>query len=730
MKIRYALNENGPKLGFSDESGVTIIEKDGLLFKDHSRTGELLPYEDWRLPAEERTRDLLSRLSLRELAGLMLHKLLREGDRLEYTPELEESYIHGYAYMSIGAERDLSLICGISNEVQAQMERLPHAIPALMTAEGINECRDGGPGSPIFSSWPVPLGIAATFDPENARKWGETTSREYRASGVTVALEPQADIATEPRWNRFFQTFGESPELTADMARAFIDGLQTSSGDREIENGWGRESVCATAKHFPGGGPCEAGRDAHFNFGKYAVYPGNNFEEHLRPFTEGAMKLSGPTGSTAFIMPYYTISYGRDNVNGENVGNGYSDYILRNLLRERLGFSGGIFSDFGITRDIARGSFFAGKGWGVEEYTAEAKHLKSVLAGMCIFGADENYRALNSAIDVAVMRYGEERTRELLCDRVYYRLLYSFRQGMFENPYLDIDESREEIRSAGAAGQGYDVQRKSVIMLKNSKNALPVSGRKKVYIPPRRRSGSRDRIDLKFATQTKGEDGEMVFLPVDARVVSRYFDLTDDPGDADFAIVFIEEPDTGYGWSEEDLASGGNGYLPVSLQYRPYRAVSAREVSIAGGDYFEGFTNRSYKDKTVTAYNESDLDAVLETRRAMGGRPVIVSLILSRPVVVGELEPAADAILVHSGIETSAILDIISGAFEPSGLLPMQMPADMETVEKQLEDVPFDMECYVDSEGRTYDFGYGLNWSGVISDERTARYKRKREVKE
>ena len=85
---------------------------------------------------------------------------------------------------------------------------------------------------------------------------------------------------------RFADTFGEDTELTAEMARAYCDGFQTTPGS---EDGWGEESVHTMVKHFPGGGPCEGGRDAHYAYGKYAVYPGENFKEHLKPFTKGAL---------------------------------------------------------------------------------------------------------------------------------------------------------------------------------------------------------------------------------------------------------------------------------------------------------------------------------------------------------------------------------------------------------------------------------------------------------
>jgi beta-glucosidase len=121
----------------------------------------------------------------------------------------------------------------------------------------------------------------------------------------------------------------------------------------------------------------------------------------------------------------------------------------------------------------------------------------------------------------------------------------------------------------------------------------------------------------------------------------------------------------------------------------------------------------------------TDLHAVLDARGKMKGKPVIVVLELSNPTVVSEFEPSANAILVSFGVQNQAIFDILTGA-EPSGLLPLQMPANMRTVEEQYEDVPHDMEPYVDAEGNTYDFAFGLNWAGVIDDARTATYRKGR----
>ncbi len=150
----------------------------------------------------------------------------------------------------------------------------------------------------------------------------------------------------------------------------------------------------------------------------------------------------------------------------------------------------------------------------------------------------------------------------------------------------------------------------------------------------------------------------------------------------------------------------------------------ARDPSIAGGDPLETFTNRTYRNKSVVASNAGDLKMVLDCRKAMKGKPVVVVIHMSNPMVFSEFEKEADAILATFGVQDQALMDILSGAAEPSGLLPLQMPANMKTVEEQKEDVPFDMICHVDSEGNAYDFGFGLSWSGVIRNERVEGYRK------
>jgi beta-glucosidase len=301
----------------------------------------------------------------------------------------------------------------------------------------------------------------------------------------------------------------------------------------------------------------------------------------------------------------------------------------------------------------------------------------------------------------------------------------SFRTGLFENPYVEPAASAALVGNPDFMQAGYEAQVKSVVMVKNHGQALPQipgqagnDGKKKVFVPER------------YFPQTPGMFGLSMGAPghwdypVDKALVEKYFDWAVEPEEADFALVVIEEPKAGSGYDVNDRKKGGNGYVPISLQYRPYKAEYARKESIAGGDPKEDFTNRSYRGKTVTTYNEKDLDLVIQTRRQMRHKPVVVVVNVSRPVVLSELEPYADAILLTFGVQNQAVLDIISGAAEPNGLLPMQFPADMRTVEEQQEDVPHDMRPLVDADGNVWDFAYGLNWSGAINDARTAKYRK------
>src|SRR5678816_1430427 len=504
------------------------------------------------------------------------------------------------------------------------------------------------------------------------------------------------------------------------MARAYVDGFQTSTGSSEIKNGWGYHSVNAMVKHWPSGGPEEGGRDAHFAYGKFAVYPGDNFQTQLTPFIDGAFKLHGKTKSAAAVMPYYTISYGQDKKNSENVGNSFSKYIITDLLRNKYGYDGVVCTDWGITAEEGKTpDIFAGKSWGVEKLTVAERHYKVLMASVDQFGGNNDAGPVLEAYQMGVKEHGEDFMRKRFEQSAVRLLRNIFQTGLFENPYLDPVQSAKIVGNAEFMKAGYDAQLKSIVMLKNKANVLPLAKKKTVFIPKRAVPAARDW----FGNVTP----ERLEYPVNLDIVKKYFNVTEDPSKADLAIVFVKGPNGGVGYSKEDRQSGGNGYVPISLQYSSYTATDAREQSIAAGDPVVDptITNRSYKGKAITASNKTDLNSILDTKVAMNGKPVIVCMALSNPSVVAEFESKIEGLIVSFGVQDQALMDILSGAVEPSGLLPLQIPVDMHTVETQKEDVPLDMQPYKDSEGHVYDFAYGLNWKGVINDARTTKYKKK-----
>ncbi len=729
----------GPDLGYSPSSGVKLLTDRGYVFKDLNRNGRLDAYEDWRLTPQERAADLASQLSAEEIAGLMLYSSHQSVPMKEGMGFGASNY-NGKPFAESGAKpSDLSddqkkflrddhlravLMTGVespevaavwNNNMQSFVEGLDHGIPANTSSDPRHEAKattefNAGAGGQI-SLWPTSLGLAASFDPQLVHRFGEIASEEYRALGIATALSPQVDIATEPRWFRFNGTFGEDPQLSTDMARAYCDAFQTTPETK----GWGTKSVNAMVKHWYGYGAQEGGRDSHFASGKYAVYPGKNLAMHKRSFVEGAFRLEGGTQMASAVMPIYSILWNQDE-SGENVGGSYSKWMIEQQLRKDAKFDGVVCTDWAITKDMkVLDKPIGGKPWGVENLSEAERHYKILKAGVDQFGGNNEIGPVLEAYKMWSEEFGEESARERFEQSARRLLLNMFRVGLFENPYLDPAATGKIVGNPEFMKEGYQAQLKSVVMLKNHAKSLPQDSKKKVYVPKRHFPA--------IPGMWGGVSEDKTEVPIELSLVGKYFEVVERPEDADFALCLIQEPSTGFGYSADDVKRGGNGYMPISLQYEDYTATDARAVSIAGGDPMETFNNRGYKGKTIKTYNRDDMQLVIDTKQAMQEKPVIVVVETGRPVVLSEIEPYADAILISFNVQHQALLDIISGKAEPSALLPMQMPADMKTVEEQQEDVPRDMRCYQDADGHAYDFAFGMNWSGVINDDRVKKYK-------
>ncbi|MFJ7202358.1 glycoside hydrolase family 3 protein [Streptomyces sp. NPDC098789] len=462
------------------------------------------PYQDAGLPVERRVEDLLSRMTLEEKAGQLFHSMLMmnadgtpvtdtDGSMLPHTtPELigERLLTHFNLLGTYGA-REMALW---QNSVQEMAAATRLGIPVTLSTDPRHAFTDNigaSFNSGAFSAWPEALGLAAIGDPELVRAFADTVRREYLSVGFRVALHPQIDLATEPRWARQTGTFGSDAELTGELVRAYVGGLQ---GER-----LGSESVSAMVKHFPGGGPQKDGEDPHFAHGKEQVYPGGMREHHLEPFKAAI------AAGCAQMMPYYGQPIGTD---WEEVGFGFNKGVVTGLLREELGFEGIVCTDWGLLTDsVIFGEVHPARAWGLEHLSVAERAARALDAGADQFGGEQCPEVV-----VELVRSG--RIAESRIDASVRRLLREkFVLGLFENPYVDPDLAEATVGRADFTALGAATQRRSLTVLTNRDAFLPLAGRPKLYVEN-----------------------------VDPAVAAAYGDVVADPAGADLAVLRLRTP--------------------------------------------------------------------------------------------------------------------------------------------------------------------------------------------
>ncbi|MFI2737819.1 glycoside hydrolase family 3 protein [Streptomyces sp. NPDC018711] len=461
------------------------------------------PYQDPALPVDARVEDLLSRMTLEEKAGQLFHTMLTmnadgtpvteaDGDDLELTtPQLvQDLKLTHFNLLGTYGARETALW---HNAVQEMAEGTRLGIPVSLSTDPRHSFTDNigaSFNSGAFSAWPEALGLAAIGDPELVFRFADTVRREYLSVGFRTALHPQIDLATEPRWSRQTGTFGSDAKLTSELVQAYVRGLQGPE--------LGPESVAAMVKHFPGGGPQKDGEDPHFPHGKEQVYPGGMRDYHLEPF-----KAAIAAGCSQ-MMPYYGQPVGTD---WEEVGFGFNKGVITGLLREELGFTGIVCTDWGLLTDAPIfGEMHEARAWGVEHLSVAQRAAKALDAGADQFGGEE-------CPEVIVELVGAGRIPEARIDASVRRLLREkFLLGLFdERRYVDPDEAAETVGRADFTAAGAAAQRRSLTVLTDG--PLPLSGRPRLYVEN-----------------------------VDPAVAAAYGEIVTDPADADLAVLRLRTP--------------------------------------------------------------------------------------------------------------------------------------------------------------------------------------------
>ncbi|MCR4870077.1 MAG: glycoside hydrolase family 3 C-terminal domain-containing protein [Atopobiaceae bacterium] len=721
------------ELGVMDAAKIIVV--DGLAFKDMNGNGKLDLYEDWRQPIEARATALAAMMSAEEIIPLMWHGGATDNSQLSTDTSsfglCEKGSRAGVSRLRSKLESYATDVQWINN-VQAVCENSAYGIPYINSSDPY----------PLFD---VPAGcaIAATMDKDLWRQAGMWQARAWRATGVRCELGPQIDVYTQPRGTRLSGAVSEDPALNRDFAAAFGGGMQSTWGDDEATDdlGWGKDSVGVMLKHYAGEGCSEGGRDDHSDMGKWNVFPGGNYEAHLIPFLDGGLHLDSKTEQMAAVMPCYGIAVDPDHDEeyGEYVGSAYNKRqmgILRNT-----GWDGMVTTDWVILDYIAHG---------VKNLSEPERFKKLITNTVDQHGGSFQPEIGMEAYQLLVDEVGEDEALATIRDSARRIFAFMHKVQLFDNPYCDRTIARAILESEAAAAFGMSLAEKSVIMLKNDGTISSAGLDGKVYVPQKVENGATalcftgDLGGLEVVTDAVGdptgepaeEGGDPTFQESDVTRLT-----ADELADVKYAVIEVSNPADAYQGVE-----GGAGFMqlyrgqtefddpvwhPITLQYRPYTADGAnvRKESLNPEDEFGVYENRSYYGQSTFATNENELDLVLSVRAALPADAKLILVIKAdRPMVFSEIEPSADAILFgmvdgHGGLTDEAFAHIITGAVEPSGLLTHQMPKDMDTVEASFEDTPRDVECYTDANGNIYDFCFGLNWSGVIDDERVATYK-------
>lgn len=628
-----------PKLGYRT---VQLLKIGNLEFKDLNKNGKLDPYEDWRLPNSTRSKDLLSKMTVEEKVGFMLISSTRmKNDWSFEAPKNKEPISSGFneddlvqsmnmftkkplpvsMTMAAGTTKAVTqfhlrhfiLRANVSarttaewaNNLQALCEKDGLGIPAIVASNPRNHItKDASVGLSVgtttFSTWPGELGLSATRDLALIRSFADIARQEWLAVGLRKGYMYMADLSTEPRWQRVEGTFGENAEWVAKMMREVVLGFQGTT--------LSPASVALTTKHFPGGGAGVGGQDPHFDWGKYEHFPGKMFQNNLIPF-----KAAIQAGTSA-IMPYYSVPL---DTKYEKIAYAYNKPVITGLLRDSLGFKGIINSDTGPIEMMP---------WGAENLTITERYKRTMEAGVNLYSGSADPTPLLETVKSGMV------DMKLVDSSVYKLLMEKFALGLFENPYVDVDKAVNIVGSKAFQDKADLAMRKSIVLLRNEKNTLPLQQGTKIY----------------FESYYQKRGAKSPSTVIDGLQLSSKVQLVKTPEEADMILLWITP-----GSQSLFDADGSPLYLSLSkngvdVQY--INQLTAKKPTLLVINY----TNPWVIDEIYNDNTKGNIRSVMAT---FGTRP-------------------------------EAILDIVTGKFNPTGKMPFTTPISEEQVQKQLSDVP------------------------------------------
>lgn len=651
------------------------------------KTKTLLPYQNPQLSVEERVNDLIQRMTLEEKVGqlrctLAWNYYTIQGKNVVPSESFKKDIAEGQIGMLWGTFRadpwtQKSLENGLNPELAAKagnalqkyvIENTRLGIPLFLAEEAPHGHM--AIGTTVF---PTGFGMAATWDPSLIEKVGEVIGREIRLQGGHISYGPVLDLAREPRWSRVEETMGEDPVLAGELGAAMVKGL----GGGDLSKPW---STIATLKHFIGYGTTESGQN-----GGITVAGARELRESFLPPFQKAIDA----GALSVMTSYNSL---------DGIPSTASKALLTDLLRDEWGFKGFVVSDLYSIDGI----------WGTHR-VARDRQEAGVMALKA--GVDADLGALAFAPLVDAVQQGLVKEEDI--NRAVANILrLKFEMGLFENPYVDVEKARQQVRSESNKDVALLVAREAITLLKNEANILPLSKNKKVLVCGPNADNVYNMLGDYTAPQEDGNvktvlDGIRSKLPeaqveyvkgcaVRDTTASNIAEAVEAACRADVIVVAV----------------GGSSARDFKTSYKETGAAVTDSKTISDMDCGEGFDR-------VTLTPLGRQIELLQVLKATG-KPLVVVYIEGRPMDKSWAAQNADALLTayYPGQEGgSAIADVLFGDYNPAGRLPVSVPAHIGQLPVYYNKKPPMPHDYVEMSARPlYAFGYGLSYTTFVYD--------------
>jgi beta-glucosidase len=633
------------------------------------------------LPVERRLKDLLSRMTLEEKAAQMVCVWQKKSETLVDSEgafdfkKAKAAFKKGHGIGQIGRPSD----AGTGRNAR-QMAELTNAIQKFFRENsrlGIpvfchEECLHGH-AAIDGTSFPQPIGLAATFNPQLVESVYAVTARETRARGAHQALTPVVDVARDPRWGRVEETFGEDPYLVGQMGIAAVRGFQ---GNADFKD---KQHLIATLKHFAAHGQPESG----INCGPAQVGERDLRDIFLRPFKDAI----DHAGAISVMASYNEI---------DGVPSHANPWLLRDLLRAEWGFQGFVVSDYYAIWELSDRPDTHGHH--VAANREEACAL-AVNAGVNIeFPEPDCYLSL-----CALVRAGKIKESQL-DELIAPMLRWKFKTGLFENPFVDPSEAERIAGCEAHRPVALEAAREAITLLKNEKNLAPLDPEEFRVIAVIGPNADRE---LLGGYSGKPKFYTSVLEGIRARVGER----VEVPYSEGCKIT------VGGSWNQDLVTPSDPAKDIRQIQEAVEVAKKSDIVILVLGENEQ--TSREAWSKThlgdraqlrLLGRQEALVNAIVTT-----GKPVIALLFNGRPLEINYLTQVVPVIFEcwYLGQETGrAVADALFGDYNPSGKLPISLPRSAGHLPVFYNHKPSARRGYLfDDVSALYPFGFGLSYT-------------------